>query len=210
MKGIFGMNIEDRVVHTMERAIQDTIVPRCLFCFMDSPFVWVDSIIIGYTREKLSGKRLRWDISSSLEKNEVPVSLRNTKESWRKRLFRVFSANSYDDTIVLRIRRPSAFWNSTMGKYQKTLITSCLVKWKIVYQYPSPKWKRKEGFKSAVLSFFLIQCVDDESHPIPVGLGLRKRKIDMTKIHTVGKDNLDSTFSGSTRSLSDSAPYVNS
>ncbi|KAK8823590.1 hypothetical protein WA577_002509, partial [Blastocystis sp. JDR] len=41
----------------------------------------------------------------------------------------------------------------------------------------------------------------DESHPIPVGLGVRKRKIDMTKIHTVGKDNLDSTFSGSTRSL---------
>ena len=51
------------------------------------------------------------------------------------------------------------------------------------------------------MSWKLGQRVEDESHPIPVGLGVRKRKIDMTKIHTVGKDNLDSTFSGSTRSL---------
>lgn len=51
------------------------------------------------------------------------------------------------------------------------------------------------------MSWKLGQHVEDESHPIPVGLGVRKRKIDMTKIHTVGKDNLDSTFSGSTRSL---------
>lgn len=34
-----------------------------------------------------------------------------------------------------------------------------------------------------------------------VPFAVRKRAIDMSQIHTIGKDNLDTTFSGNTHSL---------
>ena len=59
INGMFGMNIDVSAVHTMERAMQDIMVPLCLFCFTVSPFVCVESTILGYMLGDVSKKRLR-------------------------------------------------------------------------------------------------------------------------------------------------------
>lgn len=56
---MFGMNIDVSIVQTMESAMQDIMVPLCLFCFTVSPFVCVDSTILGYMLGDVSKKRLR-------------------------------------------------------------------------------------------------------------------------------------------------------
>lgn len=61
--------------------------------------------------------------------------------------------------------------------------------------------KAQDGSNTSDLFLALIMSVDSSSTRIAPTFVVRKKAIDMTKIRTVGKDNLDSTFSGSTRSL---------
>ena len=59
----------------------------------------------------------------------------------------------------------------------------------------------QDGGNTSGSIFVLVMVVDSNSNRIAPSFVVRKKAIDMTKIKTVGKDNLDSTFSGSTRSL---------
>ena len=61
--------------------------------------------------------------------------------------------------------------------------------------------KAQDGSNTSGSILVLVMSVDSNANRIAPSFVVRKKAIDMTKIRTVGKDNLDPTFSGSTRSL---------